>query len=67
MYISGTTKMFLQVNKPPSGGSCSFSPGVIESGEPVFLECRDWIDPDWTEDDKALGIQSYAIAGKATA
>ena len=50
------------MNEPPADGSCSFSPQTIEQGEPVYFECKDWVDPDWP-DENTIGIQSYEISG----
>ncbi len=54
--------MFLQVNKPPTSGSCSLDPLVVDVGIATSLECKDWVDPDWPDED-TTGIQSYAIKG----
>ncbi len=56
---------FSQVNDPPVGGLCSFEPKTVGQGEPVYVYCREWKDPDRAVEESS-GIKHYEITGMHT-
>lgn len=44
---NATTSMYVKINKPPEGGSCSVDPQQGTAlKDKFFIECWDWIDPE---------------------
>lgn len=56
-HLSGMTMLFLNINQPPTGGSCTVTPtrgtAMIDK---YGVMCTDWLDPE------NQGIQYYTIA-----